>query len=105
MKQIFKDVRSLRKIFQNKDFYFIITVYPIGALLFVYALNVLETRTVMTEESRNLYSLWTMMGCTFFVFYSIYELIDKKLLYKNQGDKLKLKEGEKEWKAPTKKSK
>ena len=59
----------------------------------------------MESETRNLYSLWTMLACTFYVFFSIYEFIDKKLLYKNQGDKLKLKAGEKEWKAPDKDNK
>ena len=109
MKQIFKDVRSLRKILHNKDFYFIITVYPIGAFLYVYALNLLRPNGMETqiiqEETKNLYSLWTTVGFMFFVLYSAYELIDKRLLYKNQGDKLKLKQGEKDWQKNDKKSK
>ncbi len=92
-----RDMRSLKRIFRNKDFYFVMTVYPIGAFLFVYALQKVRGNQIFTKEKQEMYSVISIVLMTLFVVYTIYEMIDKKLLYKNQGDKLKLKQGEKGW--------
>ena len=94
---MFKDVKSMRKIFRNKDFYFVITVYPLGALSLWYLQKKLLESGIMTDERKEMYSLLSIGLAIFFVFYTVYEIVDKKLLYKNQGDKLRLKQGDKEW--------
>lgn len=97
MKQIVKDLRSLRKIFSNKDFYFVILVYPIGFFFYMYVITKLKSKPFLTGENQEFYSVLCILISGFFTGYTIFEIIDKKLLYKNQGDKLKLKQDEKEW--------
>ena len=92
-----KDIRSLKRIFRNRDFYFVLTVYPLGAFLFVYALQKINSSSIFTKESQEMYSVISITLMMFFVAYTVYEMFDKKLFYKNQGDKLKLKQGEKGW--------
>ena len=53
---------------------------------------------IMTAEKKDMYSFLSIAVVIFFVAYTIYEIIDKKLLYKNQGDKLKIKQDDKDWK-------
>lgn len=97
MKQIMKDFRSLRKIFSNKDFWFVLTVYPIGFFAYTYVTTKMKKTPLLTGETQEFYSLLCILIAGFFTVYTVYEVIDKRLLYKNQGDKLKLKQDEKEW--------
>lgn len=98
MKGFLKNMRSLKRIFRNRDFYFVLTVYPLGAFLFVYALQKVKNNQIFKGNDQEMCSVISITLMTFFVIYTVYEMIDKKLLYKNQGDKLKLKQGEKGWK-------
>ena len=97
MSSFSKDLRSLKRVFRNRDFYFVLTVYPLGAFLFVYALQKVRNNQIFTKGSQEMCSVISITLMVFFVIYTVYEMIDKKLLYKNQGDKLKLKQGEKDW--------
>ena len=97
MKGIFKDIKSMKKLASNKDFYFIITVYPLGTALLFYLYKKLMSSGLMTDDVKEMYSLISIGVIICFVAYTIYEIIDTNLLYKNQGDKLKLKQGEKDW--------
>ena len=98
MKHVFKDIRSMKKILRNRDFYFIIFVYPLGTALLLYLELKLMESVIMTAEKKDMYSFLSIAVVIFFVAYTIYEIIDKKLLYKNQGDKLKIKQDDKDWK-------
>ncbi len=98
MKQVVKDIRSMKKILRNRDFYFIIFVYPLGTVLLLYLEKKLIESGIMTAEKKEMYSVLSIAVVIFFVAYTIYEIIDKKLLYKNQGDKLKIKQDDKDWK-------
>ena len=93
-----KDVKSLKRIFRNKDFYFVLIAYPVGAFLFIYLLQKVRGERIFTGEKQEMYSVMSITLMALFVAYTIYEMIDKKFLYKNQGDKLKLKQGERDWK-------
>lgn len=97
MKRIVKDLRNMRKLFSNRDFYFVLTVYPIGFFLYMYVMTKMKEAPFLTGERQEFYSLLCILISGFFTGYTIWEMIDKKLLYKNQGDKLKLKQDEKEW--------
>ena len=97
MKQIIKDFRSMRKIFSNKDFWFVLIVYPIGFFAYTYVVMKMNETPFLTGETQEFYSLVCILISGFLTGYTLFEIIDKKLLYKNQGDKLKLKQDEKEW--------
>jgi hypothetical protein len=88
----------MKKILRNRDFYFIIFVYPLGTALLLYLEKKLIESGIMTAEKKEMYSVLSIAVVIFFVAYTIYEIIDKKLLYKNQGDKLKIKQDDKDWK-------
>ena len=97
MKQILKDIRSLKKLFSNRNFYFVFTVCPLGAFLYMYAVGKIKEKPLITGETQEMYSVATIIAAMFLVVYTAFEIIDKKLQYKNQGDKLKLKQDEKDW--------
>ena len=86
-------LKFLQRILKNKHFWFVVIVYPGLCLIYSYAKDYF-IKNPLPDNFEKLYSN-IMFICMFaLVVFAGYELIEKRLTYKIQGDKLRIKQGD-----------
>lgn len=96
IKEFKKKFKKYSRIFKNKNFLFTIFVYPAIYFAYIYALRYLN-RNPFGDKFVLWYSGLTFFGLLILTLFAGYELIEKRLTHKVQGDKLRMKQGQKNW--------
>lgn len=91
------DGKQIKKLLRNRDFVFCIITYPIALVAFI-ILKVYIGNTDFETDTRTYYRIVSFVVLGFVAILSIFERVEKKVLHKGQGDKLKIKQKESNWK-------
>lgn len=92
--------KKFKRLLKDRKFVFCITVYPISLLIYLSGLAYVSSRSNDDEflEFAMIYTVVSLVILGFISVMTIFEKIEKRASYKVQGDKLKLKRNEKNWK-------
>ena len=91
------DGKKIRKLLRDRDFVFCIISYPLLLVLYI-VLKVYIGNTEFETDTRTYYRIVSFVVLGFISILSIFERIEKKAMHKVQGDKLKIKQKERNWK-------
>lgn len=89
-------VKALKKLAKSRNFIFTVIVYPLGIFAYLYFRKYINMNP-FKEQNIKWYSGLSFLVMAFLAIYTVYELIEKRLLHKIQGDKLKIKQSEGTW--------
>ena len=89
--------RKIKKILQKREFWFSVIIYPLGGCAYLYLKRYINMST-FNQERVLMYSEIIFVIFAALTIFTAYELIEKRLLHKRQGDKLRLKTKQKDWK-------
>ncbi len=92
-----KMMKKFNKILHKQEFWFTVIVYPVAACIYLYAKNSIEN-SPFNVDTVYWYTELSFVILALLTLYAGWELIDKKLFFKKQGDKLKIKQGQRDWK-------
>ena len=87
---------ALKRIAKNRNFLFCVIAYPISYCIFLYSKRYINLHP-LSVDTINWYSGISFVILAFMTGLTIYELIEKRLFHKRQGDKLKIKQHQKDW--------
>lgn len=92
--------KKFRRLLKDRNFVFTITVYPLALILYMLGRYYIRLRSDNEDfiEFAMLYTIASLVVLGFIAVMTIFEKIEKRASYKVQGDKLKLKRNEKNWK-------
>jgi len=88
--------KSLKRLLKNRNFLFCVITYPLAYCLFLYAKQYLNMHPLPADKV-NWVSGVSFAVLAFVTGFTIYELIEKRLFHKVQGDKLKMKQHQRDW--------
>ena len=91
--QNLKKFKNFKKFLKNNDFRFTVIAYPVCIFGYLYLENYFKTYR-LNENQLKWYSTVVFIALSILVLITVYELLDKKLFHKIQGDKLKMKQGQ-----------
>lgn len=92
--------KKFKKLLKDRKFVFCITVYPIALIIYIAGLIYISSKRNANDflEFAMIYTVVSLVILGFISVMTIFEKIEKRASYKVQGDKLKLKRNEKNWK-------
>ncbi len=92
--------KKFKKLLKDRKFVFCITVYPISLLIYIAGFIYVRSKSNDTDflEFAMMYTVVSLVILGFISVMTIFEKIEKRAAHKVQGDKLKLKRNEKNWK-------
>lgn len=103
--------KVLKKITKTRNFWFTVIAYPVLSFLYAYTSGRIDLwrKTVelsgeIVEEIKGItiYSGLSVGILLFVGLFSAYEKIETSFMYKSQGDKLRIRQGQKDWKGSEK---